>query len=217
MLKDERLRELIPCLLEMVQTAEAMNRPIQLRAIANELKRPLTNIERAMEIALKEGLIERKADVFKLTEKGRIEIQKHRERYVHEKYAHRPRILGGIVKFFEGKIKNWRGHWRHRHGLNDKALDAFYSNLRDFSGRVEDAVPLVNLREGERGVVAFMMGGYGIIRRLAEMGLTPGTEVRVIGRGLLRGPFKIEIRGVSLALGYGVASRVFVKPLQRGD
>ncbi|MCD6446366.1 ferrous iron transport protein A [Candidatus Bathyarchaeota archaeon] len=73
---------------------------------------------------------------------------------------------------------------------------------------------LINLREGEVGVVIRTVGGFGLVRRLAEMGLTPGTKVKVLRRAALRGPFQVEVRGVSLALGYGVASRIFVKPLR---
>jgi len=57
-------------------------------------------------------------------------------------------------------------------------------------------------------------GGCGIVRRLAEMGLTPGVEVKLLRKGPFRGPVEIEVRGVALALGYGVAAKVFVKPLK---
>lgn len=76
----------------------------------------------------------------------------------------------------------------------------------------KDVVPLSSLCEGEIATMAFTRGGYGLVRRLAEMGLTPGTEIRILRRGPFRGPLEIEVRGVSLALGYGVASKVFVKP-----
>ena len=54
----------------------------------------------------------------------------------------------------------------------------------------------------------------GFVRRLAEMGLTPNTEVKVVRRGLFRGPIEVEVRGVSLALGYGLASKILVRPIQ---
>jgi Fe2+ transport system protein FeoA len=58
------------------------------------------------------------------------------------------------------------------------------------------------------------LGGFGLVRRLAEMGLTPGVEVKLLRRCPFRGPLEVEVRGVALALGYGVASKVFVKPLR---
>lgn len=57
-------------------------------------------------------------------------------------------------------------------------------------------------------------GGFGIVRRLAEMGLTPGVEIKLLRKCPFRGPIEIEVRGVALALGYGVASKVFVKQLR---
>ncbi len=79
---------------------------------------------------------------------------------------------------------------------------------------LKNVVSLTSLREGEIGVVAYTVGGFGLVRRLAEMGLTPGVKVKVLRRGPFRGPFQIEVRGVALALGHGVASRVFVRPLR---
>ncbi|MEM3673670.1 MAG: FeoA family protein [Candidatus Bathyarchaeia archaeon] len=77
-----------------------------------------------------------------------------------------------------------------------------------------EAVSIINLNEGEKGIVSHAVGGFGLLRRLAEMGLTPGVEVKVLRKGLFSGPVEIEVRGVTLALGHGVASKVFVKPLK---
>jgi len=76
-------------------------------------------------------------------------------------------------------------------------------------------VSLTSLPEGAKGVVAHAIGGYGLIRRLAEMGLTPGVEVKLNKKCPFRGPVEVEVRGVTLALGYGVASKIFVKPLRK--
>jgi Fe2+ transport system protein FeoA len=78
----------------------------------------------------------------------------------------------------------------------------------------EEAISLTCLFEGERGVIANAFGGFGLVRRLAEMGLTPGVEIRLLRKCPFCGPLEIEVRGSVLALGYGVASKVFVKPLK---
>jgi Fe2+ transport system protein FeoA len=77
-----------------------------------------------------------------------------------------------------------------------------------------EVISLVSLREGEHAIIAHAFGGFGLVRRLAEMGLTPGVEVRVLRKCPFRGPLQIEVRGVALALGYGVSSKVFVRPLK---
>jgi Fe2+ transport system protein FeoA len=216
--------ELVFCLLEIVGTREVEGKPSQITDIAEELERPVAHIKAAKEIALKEGLIKCVKGTLKLTEKGRAEVQKHRESYLHRKYVHYTRFLGGIARFFEGKVSNWREHWRHKHGFNNNSLNQFYRDLQDFKGRIEDTLPLTDLREGEKGIVTFVMTPHryhghhhlpGFVRRLAEMGLTPNTEVKVVRRSLFRGPIEVEVRGVSLALGYGLASKVLVKPAAR--
>jgi len=73
---------------------------------------------------------------------------------------------------------------------------------------------LTDLAEGEKGVIVKALGGFGLVRRLADMGLTPGVEVKLVRKGSFSGPVEIEVRGVALALGRGVASRVLVKPIK---
>jgi len=222
-MSQKEVYEILYCLLESVSVREAEGKSSQIADIAEELKLPVTHLEVATELALKEGLIRKEKEIFKLTKKGSAEVQKHRESYIHRKYAHHPRFLGGVARFLEGKVSNWREHWRHRHGLNNDSLNQFYHDFQDFKGRIEDTLPLTDLREGEKGIVTSMMTPHhyhghhhppGFVRRLAEMGLTPNTEVKVVRRSLFRGPIEVEVRGVSLALGYGLASKVLVKPIQ---
>jgi len=73
---------------------------------------------------------------------------------------------------------------------------------------------LTDLAEGEKGVIVKSFGGFGLVRRLAEMGLTPGVEVKLLRKSPFGGPVEIEVRGVALALGCGVASKVLVRPLK---
>jgi len=76
----------------------------------------------------------------------------------------------------------------------------------------EEIISLTSLFEGEKGVITHAFGGFGLVRRLAEMGLTPGVEIKLLRKCPFRGPLQIEVRGSVLALGYGIASKVFVKP-----
>jgi Fe2+ transport system protein FeoA len=78
----------------------------------------------------------------------------------------------------------------------------------------EEVISLTSLPEGERGVITDAFGGFGLVRRLAEMGLTPGAEIKLVRKCPFSGPLEIEVRGSELALGYGVASKVFVRPLK---
>ncbi len=71
-------------------------------------------------------------------------------------------------------------------------------------------VPLSNLAPGTRAVVREIRAGRGLTRRLMEMGLLPGSEVTVLFNSA--GPLLISVRGVTLSLGRGIASKIFVQP-----
>ena len=48
-------------------------------------------------------------------------------------------------------------------------------------------------------------------KRLMDMGLTPGTRVMVVKSAPFHGPIEIRVRGSRLALGRGMAERIFVE------
>ena len=63
---------------------------------------------------------------------------------------------------------------------------------------------------GKMLTVTAINGRCGLLRRLADMGLTPGAIVTVVS-GCHPGPLLIDIRGSRLGLGFGVAQKVMVK------
>jgi DtxR family Mn-dependent transcriptional regulator len=80
-------------------------------------------------------------------------------------------------------------------------------------------VPLTALRDGETGTVSSIKTGHGkgwgrgwgFEKRLMDMGLTPGTRVTVVKSAPFHGPLEILVRGSRLALGRGMAERIFVE------
>ena len=76
-------------------------------------------------------------------------------------------------------------------------------------------VPLTALKKGEAGTVASISAGQGkgpgFGKRLMDMGLTPGTQVTVVKSAPFHGPLEILVRGSRLALGRGMAERIFVE------
>ncbi len=90
--------------------------------------------------------------------------------------------------------------WRHRKHYGKQAAP-FPKN----------AAYIIDLDEGEKAVVARAFGGNRLVRRLTEMGLTPGVEIKVVRKCPFHGPVELEVRGATLALGYGVASKILVK------
>jgi len=86
-------------------------------------------------------------------------------------------------------------------------------------GSEKHEVPLTVLRDGEAGTVTSIKAGHGrgrgrgwgFEKRLMDMGLTPGTRVTVVKSAPFHGPLEILVRGSRLALGRGMAERIFVE------
>ncbi|NIR88046.1 ferrous iron transport protein A [Candidatus Bathyarchaeota archaeon] len=83
---------------------------------------------------------------------------------------------------------------------------------------------LTELRAGESGIITsikasggrgwrrFRAGrGWGFKKRLEDMGLTPGTRITVVKSAPFRGPLEVYVRGSRLAIGKGMADRIFVE------
>ena len=73
--------------------------------------------------------------------------------------------------------------------------------------------PLESLPTGTKAKIVEIKGGANFIQRLYQMGLTPGTTVEVVMNS--RGPVVVRVRGVTVALGRGMAARVFVESVTK--
>ncbi len=77
--------------------------------------------------------------------------------------------------------------------------------------RNKNLVALTSLKEDQKGIISFIRGGKNAVQRLCDMGLTPGAEVKIIKSAPFKGPFEILIRGSKLAIGRGIAMKIFVE------
>jgi DtxR family Mn-dependent transcriptional regulator len=91
-------------------------------------------------------------------------------------------------------------------------------------------LPLTSLRNGETGVIksiSFILKGARCrhkaqsgrkmhvktelcIKRLTDLGFTPGTSVTVVKSAPFNGPLEVCIRGSRLAIGRGMANRIIL-------
>ncbi len=78
-------------------------------------------------------------------------------------------------------------------------------------GRFKLLTQLSHLRPGERARVAFVRGGGSATQRMMDMGLCPGTSLRVENAAPFNGPIQVSVRETSLALGRELAEKVFVE------
>ncbi|HUY35342.1 MAG TPA: FeoA family protein [Pirellulales bacterium] len=70
---------------------------------------------------------------------------------------------------------------------------------------------LADVSLGAKAVVRGVTGGDDVSLRLLEMGLTPGVEVRLVGRAPLGDPLELEVRGYRLSVRKSEAARVEVE------
>ena len=79
--------------------------------------------------------------------------------------------------------------------------------------RWDDAVTvLADLPVGACGHVVGVHGCDEIGVRLLEMGLTPGTDLRIVGQAPLGDPLELELRGYRLSVRRSEAERIEIQP-----
>jgi DtxR family Mn-dependent transcriptional regulator len=79
------------------------------------------------------------------------------------------------------------------------------------SGQLKLLTQLSNLRPGEEARVAFTRGGGNASQRIMDMGLCGGTTVKVLKAAPFNGPIEVSVRGTVLAIGRGLADKIFVE------
>ena len=67
------------------------------------------------------------------------------------------------------------------------------------------------MKPGERGVVVNLEGGYGFTERVQSMGIRVGKEIKKTGAHFWRGPQTVLVDNFQVAIGFGMASKIFVE------
>ena len=73
-------------------------------------------------------------------------------------------------------------------------------------------ITLARLKNGQSGTVVEIKGGRRLTDRLNALGIIPGKKITKTSAMLMRGPLTIEVDRVEVAIGFGMASKVIVKP-----
>jgi len=82
-------------------------------------------------------------------------------------------------------------------------------------GGVKMRMPLAMLPEGVEAKIVDVYAGRGLMRRLAEMGFTDETKVKVLSSNH-PGPVLVEVRDSRIAVGRGVAMKITVESCDGG-
>ena len=73
---------------------------------------------------------------------------------------------------------------------------------------------LRTLGVNERARITSIVAGGDIGRRLRDMGLVPGTEVKVIGRAPLKDPVAVRLRDFTLTLRNNEADCIMIEKME---
>ncbi len=83
--------------------------------------------------------------------------------------------------------------------------------LEEVGKRQQNLVSICNLKGGTTAKISFIRGEHRVLQRLLDMGLTPGTSIKVERVAPLKGPIEVCVRGSKVAIGQDIAANVFVE------
>jgi len=80
-----------------------------------------------------------------------------------------------------------------------------------------ETIPATDLLPEQQATIVTIQGDSRIRRRLTDLGLTPGTGIRVSRKAPMDGPVEVVVRRTKLSIDYSIAKKICVKsPGARG-
>ncbi len=76
------------------------------------------------------------------------------------------------------------------------------------------AIPLTKLKKGSRAKIVEVAAGKHLIFKLSALGLRSGVQIIKISGFALKGPVAVKAGSTTIALGHGMAEKIFVEPVQ---
>jgi DtxR family Mn-dependent transcriptional regulator len=96
----------------------------------------------------------------------------------------------------------------------EECIQLHKKGLEEVGKRHQNLVSICDVKAGISAKISFIRGGHRVLQRLLDMGLTPGTTVKVERSAPFKGPIEVCVRGSRLALGRGIAANVFVERVE---
>jgi ferrous iron transport protein A len=72
-------------------------------------------------------------------------------------------------------------------------------------------VSLAAMRSGQKGKIIEIDGGFGLTRKLDALGIRLGKEITKVSEQWMRGPVLLQHNNTQAAVGFGMASKIFVE------
>ncbi|MEE4241777.1 MAG: FeoA family protein [Desulfopila sp.] len=76
-----------------------------------------------------------------------------------------------------------------------------------------DNIVLRQMQKGQSGIIASINASGELGRRLMEMGLVPGTKIKIQGRAPLKDPVAIQVMDCTITLRNNEADHIIITPL----
>lgn len=75
----------------------------------------------------------------------------------------------------------------------------------------DNRISLTQMRAGQRGKIVGISGGHSLAGKLEALGIREGKEIKKISEQWMRGPVLLQYGNSQVALGFRMASKVFVE------
>lgn len=72
-------------------------------------------------------------------------------------------------------------------------------------------VDLTQMKPGESGIIISLEGGFGMTEKLQNMGVRLGKNITKVSSHFWRGPQTVKIGNSQVAIGFGMAKRIFIE------
>ncbi len=93
----------------------------------------------------------------------------------------------------------------------EECIKLHSQGLEEVGKRNKNLISIRELKGDKFGKISFIRGEHKVLQRLLDMGLTPGTRIKVVKVAPMDGPVEVAVRGSKLALGQDIACNVFVE------
>jgi DtxR family Mn-dependent transcriptional regulator len=93
----------------------------------------------------------------------------------------------------------------------EECIKLHSQGLEEVGKRNKNLISIRELKGEKIGKISFIRGEHKVLQRLLDMGLTPGTRIKVVKVAPMDGPVEVAVRGSKLALGQDIACNVFVE------
>lgn len=69
---------------------------------------------------------------------------------------------------------------------------------------------LTQLQPGKEAKITEIAGGHKMLRKVEALGIRNGVKIKKVSSQMMRGPITIQIGNARVAMGFGMAQKIFV-------